>query len=203
LRNIELVKSLGLTYPEIRRLRLHTQEIYNLEMAKVRKVRMLSFFQGGILILLKQSILFMLLWLIFKDVLTTGELISMQFISTGIIGPLQDLGGIILSFREAETSLQLFEELMKKEPEFTPEEPIDIGPIEQFEFREVSFTHNNSTVKALDGISFKARLGDTIAFVGPSGSGKSTLVKLLVGLYRPSEGDILYDNTSIRELRYN
>src|SRR5690606_35927546 len=85
----------------------------------------------------------------------------------------------------------------------TPEEPIDIGPIEQFEFREVSFTHNNSTVKALDGISFKARLGDTIAFVGPSGSGKSTLVKLLVGLYRPSEGDILYDNTSIRELRYN
>jgi ATP-binding cassette subfamily B protein len=203
LRNIELVKSLGLTYPEIRRLRTHTQEIYNLEMAKVKKIRLLSFFQGSVLILLKQSILFILLWLIFNDILTTGELISMQFISTGIIGPLQDLGGIILSFREAETSLQLFEELMKKEPEFTPEEPIDIGPIEQFEFREVSFTHNNSTVKALDGISFKARLGDTIAFVGPSGSGKSTLVKLLVGLYRPSEGDILYDNTSIRELRYN
>lgn len=203
LRNIELVKSLGLTYPEIRRLRLHTEEIYKLEMAKVKKIRMLSFFQGSVLILLKQSILFMLLWLIFKDILSTGELISMQFISTGIIGPLQDLSGIILSFREAETSLQLFEDLMQKEPEFSPEEPVDIGLVERFEFNNVSFTHRNSTVKALDSISFQAKLGDTLAFVGPSGSGKSTLVKLLVGLYRPSEGDILYDGTSIKDLRYN
>lgn len=203
LRNIELVKSLGLTYPEIRRLRLHTEEIYRLEMAKVKKIRMLSFLQGSVLILLKQSILFMLLWLIFKDILTTGELISMQFISTGIIGPLQDLSGIILSFREAEASLQLFEELMQKKPEFSPEEPVEIGLIEKFEFKNVSFTHRNSDVKAIDSISFKATLGDTLAFVGPSGSGKSTLVKLLVGLYTPSEGDILYDNVSIRDLRYN
>lgn len=203
LRNIELVKSLGLTYPEIRRLRLHTEEIYRLEMAKVKKIRMLSFLQGSVLILLKQSILFMLLWLIFKDILTTGELISMQFISTGIIGPLQDLSGIILSFREAEASLQLFEELMQKKPEFSPEEPVEIGLIEKFEFKNVSFTHRNSDVKAIDSISFKASLGDTLAFVGPSGSGKSTLVKLLVGLYTPSEGDILYDNVSIRDLRYN
>ncbi len=203
LRNIELVKSLGLTYPEIRRLRLHTQEIYKLEMAKVKKIRMLSFFQGSVLILLKQSILFMLLWLIFKYILSTGELISMQFISTGIIGPLQDLSGIILSFREAEASLQLFEELMQKKPEFSPEEPVEIGLIKKFEFKNVSFTHRNSDVKAIDSISFKASLGDTLAFVGPSGAGKSTLVKLLVGLYTPSEGDILYDNVSIRDLRYN
>ena len=81
LRNIELVKSLGLTYPEIRRLRQHTQDIYDLEMGKVKKVRTLTFFQGAVLTLLKQSILFILLWLIFRKVLSTGELISMQFIS--------------------------------------------------------------------------------------------------------------------------
>ncbi len=203
LRNIELVKSLGLTYPEIRRLRVHTEEIYHLEMAKVRRVRALSFFQGGILILLKQSILFMLLWLIFKDILTTGELISMQFISSGIIGPLQDLGGIILSYREAQTSLQLFEELMKKDIEFSPEEPVEVGPIEKLQFDNVSFTHKNGAFKAIDNISFEAKLGDTIAFVGPSGAGKSTLVKLLVGLYRPIGGDIFYDGISINDLRYN
>ncbi len=203
LRNIELVKSLGLTYPEIRRLKVHTQEIYDLEMAKVKKMRTLTFFQGGILVLLKQSILFILLWLIFRNILTPGELISMQFISTGIIVPLQDLGSIILSYREAETALQLFNELMQKQPEFSPEDPVEVGPIEQLHFNNIVFRHKNAHFNAIQNISFNVKLGDTIAFVGPSGSGKSTLVKLLVGLYRPVEGDILYDEISIKELRYN
>ena len=102
LRNIELVRSLGLTFPEIRRLKKYTQRIYELEIEKTKQVRTLSFFQGTTLNVLKQSILFALLWLIFRDVLTTGELISMQFISTAIFAPLQDLGTIILSYREAE-----------------------------------------------------------------------------------------------------
>lgn len=203
LRNIELVKSLGLTYPEIRRLRQHTQDIYDLEMKKVKKVRTLSFFQGAILTFLKQSVLFILLWLIFRKVLSPGELISMQFISTGIIGPLQDLGSIIISYREAEASLQLFNELMLKQPEYRPEEPIDVGAIEHLRFSDVSFRHRNASSNAIENISFEAGIGDTIAFVGPSGSGKSTLVKLLVGLYTPVTGDILYDNISSRDIRYN
>ena len=203
LRNIELVRSLGLTYSEIRRLREHNQKIFEVEMQKVKKVRTLSFFQGAVLSLLKQSILFILLWLIFRNVLSPGELISMQFISTGIIGPLQGLSGILLSYREAEISLQLFEELMEKEPEHRPQEPVEIGEIERLEFRNVSFRHRNASHKAVDSISFEASLGDTIAFVGPSGSGKSTLVKLLVGLYTPVSGEILYDDIPVKDLRYN
>lgn len=203
LRNIELVKSLGLTYPEIKRLRAHTQEIFDLEMQKVKKIRSLSFYQGSILILLKQSILFILLWLIFRNVLSPGELISMQFISTGIIGPLQDLGSIILSYREAEASLHIFNDLMLKETEYRPEEPVDVGEIERLRFEQVSFRHRHASVNALEHISFEAKLGDTIAFVGPSGSGKSTLVKLLVGLYTPVSGDILYDDVSSKDIRYN
>jgi ATP-binding cassette subfamily B protein len=203
LRNIELVKSLGLTYQEIRRLRQHTQEIYDLEMSKVKKVRTLTFLQGTVLTMLKQSILFILLWLIFRKVLTPGELISMQFISTGIIGPLQDLGSIILSYRETEASLQVFNELMMKQPEYRPEDPIDLGEIRHLRFENVSFRHRNALSNALDNISFEAERGDTIAFVGPSGSGKSTLVKLLVGLYNPVSGDIRYDNISSKDIRYN
>ena len=74
LRNIELVKSLGLTYPEIRRLQSHTKKIFDLEMEKVRRVRTLSLIQGTLINVLKQSILFILLWLIFRKTLTTGEL---------------------------------------------------------------------------------------------------------------------------------
>ena len=203
LRNIELVKSLGLTYPEIRRLREHTQSIYDLEMGKVKKVRTLTFFQGTVLTMLKQSILFILLWLIFRKVLTAGELISMQFISTAIIGPLQDLGGIILAYREAEASLQVFNELMQKETEYRPEDPIDVGEIEHLSFINVTFRHRNAQGNALENISFEAQRGDTIAFVGPSGAGKSTLVKLLVGLYNPVGGEIRYDGISSKDIRYN
>ncbi len=203
LRNIELVKSLGLTYPEIRRLREHTERIFSLEMAKVKQVRTLSFLQGTALNLLKQSILFTLLWLIFRDVLTTGELISMQFISVSIFGPLQDLGTIILAYREADASLQNFNELMSKPTETRPESAIDIGPLQQLRFEDVVFRHRGAKQNALDGISFEANTGDTIAFVGPSGSGKSTLVKLLVGLYKPVSGEVYYNEYPTHEIWLN
>lgn len=203
LRNIELVKSLGLTYPEIRRLKTFTQKIFDLEIVKVKKVRTLTFLQGTTLNLLKQSILFILLWLIFRKVLTTGELISMQFIMNTIFTPLQDLGNIILSYREAEASLQNFDALMKKPVEMRPEEPIEVGEVQRLEFKHVSFKHKTANEKALDDISFKVSTGQSIAFVGPSGSGKSTLVKLLVGLYSPVEGNIYFDDVSVKDIRYN
>ncbi len=203
LRNIELVKSLGLTYPEIRRLKTFTQKIYDLEINKTKKIRTLTFLQSSVLLILKESILFILLWLIFRNLLTTGELISMQFISTRIMFPLQDLGSIILAYREAEASLQMFNELMKKEPEYRPEEPVDIGEIESLRFDEVSFRYKNSDHFALQNLSFRVQRGDTIAFVGPSGCGKSTLVKLLAGLYAPTKGSIFYDEVPAKEIRYN
>lgn len=203
LRNIELVKSLGLTYPEIRRLKGFTQRIFDLEMEKVKKVRSLSFLQGTTLNILKQSILFILLWLIFRKVLSPGELISMQFITNTIFGPLQDLGNIILSYREAEASLINFDNLMKKPVEYRPEEPIEIGEMSSLEFRDVVFKHKTAPENSVDHISFSAKVGDSIAFVGPSGSGKSTLVKLLVGLYSPVSGNIFFDGISVKDIRYN
>jgi ATP-binding cassette subfamily B protein len=203
LRNIELVKSLGLTYSEIRRLKQHTKDIYVSEMAKVKKMRTLSFLQGTILVFLKQSILFILLWLIFRNVLSPGELISMQFISTALIGPLQDLGNIIVSWREAETALSMLNDILEKPVEYSPEDWVEAGPISALSFNNVTFRHRSATTDAIQDVSFKAKLGDTLAFVGPSGSGKSTLVKLLVGLYRPIKGDIFYDGVSINDLRFN
>lgn len=203
LRNIELVKSLGLTYPEIRRLQLYTKKIFDLEMDKVKRVRSLSFLQGTLINLLKQSILFILLWLIFRKTLTAGELISMQFILNTIFVPLQDLGKIILNYREAQASMQMFDELMKKPVETRPEAPVDIGELESLRFDDVVFKHRTATENAIDHLSFQVRLGDTVAFVGPSGSGKSTLVKLLVGLYTPVSGTIYMDGVPVKELRYN
>ena len=203
LRNIELVKSLGLTRAEFRRLSGYTQRIFDLEMAKVRRVRGLAFLQAAIINVLRQSILFILLWLIFRKALSPGELTAFQFILNTIFGPLQQMGSVLLNHREAEASLAVFGKLMATPVEERPEEPIDVGEIESLRFENVTFRYRGAAEDALDGIGFEAKLGDTVAFVGPSGSGKSTLVKLLVGLYRPTSGVITIDGVPSNELRYN
>jgi ATP-binding cassette subfamily B protein len=120
-----------------------------------------------------------------------------------IFGPLQDLGTIIVTYREAEASLFNFDELMHKPIEKRPESAIDIGPLQQLRFEQVVFRHRGAPYNSLDGVSFQAGTGDTIAFVGPSGSGKSTLVKLLAGLYVPVSGELFYNNTPGKEIWLN
>ena len=203
LRNIELVKSLGLTYPEIRRIWDQNLKIFNLEMIKVKRIRLLTFLQGTTLAILKQSILFILLWLIFHKVLTTGELISMQFIATIIFGPLEDLGSIIISYNEVEASVKYFDDLMQKPIEQNVEHPIEVDDLCDIRFENVVFHHKTAHFNAVDGISFRAKTGETIAFVGPSGAGKSTLVKLLLGLYSPVSGEIYFNGHPSSQIRYN
>jgi ATP-binding cassette subfamily B protein len=194
LRNIELVKSLGLTNQEVKRLNQNTFKILDLELRKVKSIRALSFVQGTFVNFLRQCIMFLLLWLVFKGRLTPGEVMTMVFYSFFIFGPLQELGNIILSYREAEASLNNFDTLMKKTPELPPADPCPLGPVQNLEFRDVVFRHQTAQHNAIDHISFDAEMGETIAFVGPSGSGKTTLMKLLVGLYRPKAGNIYYND---------
>ena len=202
LRNIELVKSLGLTGQEVERLNKNTYKILGLELTKVKRIRSIGFVQGTFVNTLRQVILFMLMWLIFGGRMDAGELVTMQIYSFFIFGPLQDIGNIILSYREAEASLNNFKNLMQKSPEPQPQKPIALGPVENLAFQEVSFQHQTALHKAIDGISFSVKKGETIAFVGPSGSGKTTLMKLLVGLYRPKEGRIVYNGIDEQDINF-
>ncbi|MCX8531330.1 ABC transporter ATP-binding protein [Chryseobacterium luquanense] len=203
LRNIEIVKSLGLTNQEVERLNNNTYKILNLELRKVKSIRSLSFVQGTLVNFLQQVITFTLLLLIFKNIVTPGQYLSLMFYGFFIFGPMQEIGNIIISYREAEASLQNFDCVMKKEVEPKPLTPKKIGAIEDLKFEKVSFQHQSAHYKALNSISFHVKNGETIAFVGPSGSGKSTLVKLLVGLYRPQEGSILYNNIDGKEFDFD
>ena len=200
LRNIELVKSLGLTNQEVERLNKNTYKILGLELTKVKRIRSISFIQGTFVNTLRQVILFILMYLIFGDIMDAGQLVTMQVFSFFVFGPLQEIGNIILSYREAEASLNNFNNLMRKAPESKPSNPKHLGDVRTLEFQDVVFKHQTAHQRAIDNISFKAKTGETVAFVGPSGSGKTTLMKLLVGLYRPQQGKILYngiDETSI------
>ena len=206
LRNIELVKSLGLAQQEIDRLNSTTAKILKLELKKVRYLRSLSFIQGTCVNMLRTSILFLMLYLIFTQRITVGQFFSLFIYSFFIFGPLQELGNVINVYRETEASLANFEELLKLPVQPKPEHPVELAALETLEFRDVSFQHQTASTPALSEISFRVRRNETIAFVGPSGSGKTTLVKLLVGLYAPKSGHIFYngmpeDQVAIEDLR--
>ncbi len=203
LRNIELVKSLGLTEQEVERLNKNTYKILGLELRKVKSIRTLSFIQGTFVNMLRQVILFTLMYLVFGKFVEVKELITLQFFSFFIFGPLQEIGNIIIAYREAEASLQNFHHLMEKLPEPKPAMPVSFGEISQLEYQNVSFRHATAEFNALSNINFGVKKGETIAFVGPSGSGKTTLVKLLVGLYRPEIGKILYNSTNGADIDFD
>jgi ATP-binding cassette, subfamily B, bacterial len=196
LRNVELVKSLGLAQQEISRLRGTTDKILGLELKKVRYIRSLSFIQGTSVNFLRTSILFLMLYLIFAQQITVGQFFSLFIYSFFIFGPLQELGNVINIYREAEVSLKNFEAILNTPPESRPTSPVALPRLESLAFESVGFKHQSARAHALDGISFTARRGETVAFVGPSGAGKTTLVKLLVGLYRPQSGTIMYNGHS-------
>ncbi len=200
LRNIELVKSLGLARQEIARLNATTAKILKLELKKVRYLRSLSFVQGTLVNLLRTSILFLMLYLIFTQRITVGQFFSLFIYSFFIFGPLQELGNVVNTYRETEVSLQNFETILALPPEPRPDHPVPITQLETLRFQDVGFQHQSANKPALKGISFSVSRGETIAFVGPSGAGKTTLVKLLVGLYRPREGHILYNGTREDEI---
>ncbi len=195
LRNIELVKSLGLANQEIGRLNGTTEKILGLELKKVKYIRSLSFIQGTIVNAMRVGILFLMLFLIFNRNITFGEFFSLYIYSFFIFQPLQEIGNVINIYREAEASLNNFQKILDTPTEPRPEHPVAIPRVKTLELQNVVFRHQGASSDALNGVSFKTETGRTIAFVGPSGSGKTTMVKLIVGLYQPEAGRILYNRT--------
>ena len=200
LRNIELVKSLGLTYQEEKRLNLNTFKILQLELQKIRFIRSLSFIQGTTVHFLRTCVVFTLYYFLFGGKIIVGDLLTMVFFTFFIFGPLQELGNFIIALNETKVSMENFKVLLSAPKEFRPKNPKHVGAIQSLLFSNVSFQHKTAKFKAVENINFEIKQGQTVAFVGPSGSGKTTLVKLLVGLYTPAEGQVLYneiDSTDI------
>lgn len=200
LRNIELVKSLGLTHQEENRLNLNTLKILKLELQKIRYIRSLSFIQGTTVHFMRTLVVFTLYYFVFQGKIVVGDLLTMTFFTFFIFNPLQEMSQFIIVKNETKVSLDNFKNLLEKESEYKPAQPTKIGTIEKLTFSNVSFQHQTANFKAVEHINFEIKKGETVAFVGPSGSGKTTLVKLLVGLYKPNEGSIAYNGIDEKEV---
>lgn len=194
LRNIELVKSLGLIDQEEKRLNETTLKILGLELKKVRFIRSLSFIQGTTVHLVRTALVFSLYCFVFNGVIKVGDLITLMFFSFFIFNPLQELGNVIAVYNETKVSMDNFARLVNSESEEVPTSPSVLGEIKEVDFKNLFFGHNIENGYAVKDINLHIKTGETIAFVGPSGSGKTTLVKLLLGLYKPNTGQVLYNN---------
>jgi ATP-binding cassette, subfamily B, bacterial len=200
LRNIELVKSLGLTQQEEGRLNSNTLKILQLELEKVRFIRSLSFIQGTTVHFMRTCVIFTLYYFLFGDKIVVGDLLTMVFFTFFIFNPLQELSAFIIAKNETKVSMENFENLLNATSEHRPTNPKDIGTIQSLVFSNVSFKHKTAKQPAVENINFNIKQGETIAFVGPSGAGKTTLVKLLVGLYPPAQGHVLYNDVDSKSI---
>lgn len=200
LRNIELVKSLGLAGQEVGRLNATTEKILKLELKKLKYLRTLDFIQGTVTNLVRAGLYFFLFYLIFTRAITLGQYISLNIYSFWLFFPLTQFVAYIATYRQAEASLANYEILMKTLPEPRAEHPQKVGEVTNLMFDNVSFGYKSATTQALTDITYKVLQGETIAFVGPSGSGKTSLVKLLVGLYEPTAGTIKYNGIAYNDI---
>lgn len=200
LRNVELVKSLGLENQEITRLNDTNEQILKLELKKIRLVRTLSFIQGTFINALRSALMFLMLWLVFTKAISLGEFFSMLFYSFAIFNPLTEFGTAAQNYQEARASMDRLDEILKIQPEAKPAHPKTVGRVTDIKFEDVSFKYDSGQSPAVEGVHIEARAGQTIAFAGPSGSGKTTLVKLLVGLYKPVSGKIEFNGIDANEV---
>jgi ATP-binding cassette subfamily B protein len=139
-------------------------------------------------------------WLVIRGEMTVGTLVAFLGYVGGLFGPIQGLSSVYQTARKATVSLDEMFNILDVQ-EFLGDAPgaIDIGHVRgEVEFRGVTFRYEQAGRPLIEGVSFHASPGDTIAIVGPSGSGKTTLMALLMRFYDPIEGAVLIDGRDVR-----
>jgi ATP-binding cassette, subfamily B, bacterial len=202
LRNVELVKSLGLEEQEVNRLNDLNERILQLELKKIRLIRTLSFIQGTLVNAVRSGLLFLMLWLIFQKAISLGEFFSLLFYSFFIFFPLGELGTISTQFQESKASLEQLQEVLKIPPQEKPKDAVKLGNVESIRFDDVSFQYASGNTPAVRNATLEIKAGEQVAFVGPSGSGKTTVLKLIAGLYRPSSGRLSINGVDSEKVDY-
>jgi ATP-binding cassette subfamily B protein len=200
IRNVELVKSLGLETQEINRLNNVNEQILQLELKKVRLVRKFSFLQGTMINGMRSALMFLMFYLMFTQAITLGEFFSLLFYSFAIFNPLGELGNVANSYQEATASMEQLEKILNTPAEAKPKDAKVIEHVANVSFEKVNFTYESAQKAALHDISFDIKSGSTVAFAGPSGSGKTSIIKLIVGLYEASNGSVKINNHDIKTI---
>ncbi len=141
-------------------------------------------------------------YLISERQLTMGGMIAATMLAGRALAPAGQIVGLLMQYQGARTAMTSLEQIMAQ-PVERPEGSHFIQRPEfkgEIEFRHVSFAYPGQQGHSLDDVSFKINPGERVALIGKVGSGKTTLQKLIMGLYQPTAGAILFDGIDMRQL---
>jgi ATP-binding cassette subfamily B protein len=138
-------------------------------------------------------------WLLYREVmplaLAGAAVVAMRMAANSLSNTIHGVNRLY----EDSFYIDLFQKLLADTKTRCGPEPVAEAPVnpETIELRDVSYTYPGQDSPAIQGVSLTVRRGEVIALVGENGSGKSTLGKLITGLYRPTEGTVLWDGIDI------
>jgi ATP-binding cassette, subfamily B, bacterial len=141
--------------------------------------------------------------LVLDGKMSLGTMLALNAIATAFLLPLSSLVSNGQRLQLVGAHLERLADVLTAESE-QQLQPVQTAPklTGNIEFQQVSFRYDANAPLVLHNISFTIEPGQKIALVGRSGSGKSTLAKLLLGLYLPTSGEILYDNIPLQSLNW-
>lgn len=171
-----------------------------------QRVRLLSMsvglFSGFVQQLASVILIIVGVYLIAERELTMGALIASFMLAGRAMGPIAQVASLLVNYDQTKTALTALDGIVEKSQERNPEKPFVKRPSFEgaIQFDKVSFNYPDERQAALDNVSFKIEPGEKVAIIGRIGSGKSTIQKLLLGLYQPSQGGVLFDGIDSQQI---
>lgn len=201
LSGIEALKSMGAEFRAVDRWSNLFVDALNVSLRRGRLDALISALLGSFAMAAPLVILGTGAKLVLDGELTLGAMLGLAALGSGFLGPLNALVAVTLKFQLLGSYLERIEDVMQSEPEQDPTR-VQRAPRLHGRIRteSISFRYSDSTPPAVVDVSVDIAPGQFVAVVGPSSAGKSTLAKLLVGLYRPQQGRVLYDELDLAGL---
>ncbi|MGV8945689.1 MAG: ABC transporter ATP-binding protein [Lutibacter sp.] len=135
-----------------------------------------------------------------EGTITLGVIAEFIMYINMLTWPVAVVGWVTSIIQEAEASQKRINEFLKQEPEIKNNTTIPSKIEGSIEFKNVSFTYDDTNIPALKNVSFKLENGKTLGILGNTGSGKSTLIGLIARMYDVKSGEILIDKQPIEQI---
>ncbi|PRP94802.1 peptidase domain-containing ABC transporter [Enhygromyxa salina] len=198
---IEALKSMGAEYRALERWSNLFVDALNVSLRRARLDALISSLLRAFTVAAPLVVLATGTFLVLRGDIGLGAMLGLSALGAGVLGPLGTLVGVALEFQVLGSYLERIDDVMGAEPEQDRSAVTRAPRLRgQIDADAISFRYSESSPAAVTDVSVSIAPGQFVAVVGSSGAGKSTLAKLLVGLYRPQQGQIRYDGVDLAGL---